>query len=83
MLGPEWKRAPDSFSNGNCVEVRLADGTVGVRDSKNPNGPALTFTPAVWVRFVGPLGSPRHRIPRIRGLESGGLGVQHNGGGAG
>ncbi|RQX19920.1 hypothetical protein DDE19_02510 [Micromonospora ureilytica] len=25
---------------------------VAVRDSKDPEGPALTFTPATWVTFV-------------------------------
>jgi hypothetical protein len=24
-----------------------------VRDSKDPSGPALTFTPAAWTDFVG------------------------------
>ncbi|WP_346533120.1 DUF397 domain-containing protein [Micromonospora sp. DPT] len=27
-------------------------GVVGVRDSKDPAGPALTFAPAAWRRFV-------------------------------
>ncbi|MFF8790954.1 DUF397 domain-containing protein, partial [Streptomyces sp. NPDC015125] len=29
-----------------------AHGTVPVRDSKNPNGPALTFEPTAWTAFV-------------------------------
>ncbi len=38
----------------NCVEVATAaDGSgVGVRDSKNPDGPKLTFTPGEWTAFV-------------------------------
>ncbi|MBB5938217.1 DUF397 domain-containing protein [Streptomyces zagrosensis] len=27
-------------------------GTVPVRDSKNPSGPALTFEPAAWNAFI-------------------------------
>ncbi|WP_329111356.1 DUF397 domain-containing protein [Micromonospora sp. NBC_01699] len=27
-------------------------GVVGVRDSKDPDGPALTFAPADWARFA-------------------------------
>ncbi|MEU6078454.1 DUF397 domain-containing protein [Micromonospora sp. NPDC047074] len=28
-------------------------GVVGVRDSKDPHGPALTFTARAWSAFVG------------------------------
>jgi hypothetical protein len=37
---------------GNCVEVaELSDGTVYVRDSKDPGGPVLVFTPGEWDAF--------------------------------
>ncbi|WP_019868682.1 DUF397 domain-containing protein [Salinispora oceanensis] len=48
-----WRKSGRSSGHGNCVEV--ADNlpsVVGVRDSKDPNGPALTFGPAAWRRFV-------------------------------
>jgi hypothetical protein len=32
--------------------VRDIDGGIGVRDSKNPNGPQLSFTRAEWAAFV-------------------------------
>ena len=45
-----------SFSNGNggnnCVEVALSEGGSRVRDSKDPSGPALSFTAAEWDAFV-------------------------------
>jgi Domain of unknown function (DUF397) len=38
---------------GNCVEVaNLASGHRVVRDSKNPTGPALIFTPTEWATFT-------------------------------
>lgn len=49
-----WRKSRRSGSSGgNCVEV--ADnlpGVIGVRDSKDPAGPALTFGPAAWRAFV-------------------------------
>jgi len=42
-----------SFSGDiNCVEVALLTDGVTVRDSKNPVGPALRFTPAEWLAFI-------------------------------
>lgn len=45
--------ADNSNSNGGCVEV--ADNLteiVAVRDSKDPAGPALVFTPHEWACFL-------------------------------
>jgi hypothetical protein len=48
-----WIKAMRSGGNsGACVEVRRYDGNVQVRDSKDPDGPVLTFPPAVWRAFV-------------------------------
>ncbi|MFB9906012.1 DUF397 domain-containing protein [Allokutzneria oryzae] len=35
------------------MEIGFARATVLIRDSKNPDGPALTFGPAAWKRFLG------------------------------
>lgn len=49
-----WRKS--SFSNGNggnCVEVADLDrGHRAVRDSKDPHGPALRFTPEEWAAFT-------------------------------
>ena len=49
----QWRKSTRSGNEGNCVEV--ADnlpGIVAVRDSKDPTGPALIFTPAEWGAFI-------------------------------
>jgi hypothetical protein len=47
-----WRKSSRSGSQGNCVEVRIVDGGVEVRDSKDPTGPVLTFTRAEWAAFL-------------------------------
>ncbi|WP_406233242.1 DUF397 domain-containing protein [Nocardia sp. NBC_01009] len=49
----EWFKSSYSGGQTDCVEVAwLAGGRVGVRDSKNPTGPALTLTPSEWDAFT-------------------------------
>lgn len=54
LSGAKWfKSSRSSSSGGDCVEAtHLSEGMVGVRDSKNPTGPALVFAPAEWDSFV-------------------------------
>lgn len=47
-----WTKSTRSGSL-NCVEVNVTDGGIHVRDSKNPDGPVLTFTPNEWDAFIG------------------------------
>jgi hypothetical protein len=59
LTGAHWRKSTRSGSNGgDCVEVadNLA-GIVAVRDSKDPAGPALTFTPTAWTGFVRATGT--------------------------
>jgi hypothetical protein len=46
-----WRKSRHS-QTGSCLEVRLDDGRIQVRDSKDPGGAVLTFTPDEWVAFV-------------------------------
>ncbi|MGH3275359.1 MAG: DUF397 domain-containing protein [Streptosporangiaceae bacterium] len=54
VAGAIWHKSTYSGSNGGgCVEVAgNLPGLVAVRDSKDPDGPALTFAPADWRTFT-------------------------------
>lgn len=46
-----WFKSSRSAGGQECVEVAFVAGCVGVRDSKNPAGPALMFAPGEWDVF--------------------------------
>ena len=49
-----WVKSSLSYANGDCLEVaNLPEGIVGVRDSKDAQGPILRFTSDEWHAFVG------------------------------
>jgi hypothetical protein len=42
-----------SSSNGvGDVQIAFVEGYIAMRDGRNPEGPALIFTPAEWRAFV-------------------------------
>jgi hypothetical protein len=48
-----WRISSHSKDADTCVEVaQNLPGTVAVRDSVDPAGPALTFTPGEWRAFT-------------------------------
>ncbi|WP_017563538.1 DUF397 domain-containing protein [Nocardiopsis deserti] len=48
-----WTKSSWSNPDGNCVEVAtLPDGDIAVRNSRDPQGPALVYTPAEIEAFV-------------------------------
>ncbi|WP_280257052.1 DUF397 domain-containing protein [Nocardia wallacei] len=53
LAGARWFKSTRSSGSKDCVEVAFLDeGLVGVRDSKNPSGPALVFAPGEWDAFT-------------------------------
>lgn len=52
-LGVRWIKSRRSNAEGNCVEVAVLDGAgVALRNSRDPDGPALVYTPTEMAAFV-------------------------------
>jgi hypothetical protein len=48
-----WRTSSYSGANGNCVQVASpAPGAIAVRDSQDPRGPRLAFSPGPWAAFT-------------------------------
>jgi hypothetical protein len=54
LTGATWRKSTYSNgSGGDCVEIAgMPRGSHAVRDSKNPDGPNLIFTPGEWRTFT-------------------------------
>jgi hypothetical protein len=58
-----WLRSSYSTGANNCVETAQPNcgpwaGLLAVRDSKDPAGPALLFSPESWTGFTAALRRP-------------------------
>jgi hypothetical protein len=64
IAGLSWRKSSRSGNGGaECVEVaRNLPRVVAVRDSKNPEGPALTLTPDDWRAFMGRVKTGQHDL---------------------
>lgn len=51
-LTASWRKSGMSHGDGECVQVAPEPGHVWVRDSKDPQGPALRFTREGWMVFL-------------------------------
>jgi uncharacterized protein DUF397 len=59
----EWRKSSRSNSSGDaCVEVAALDGNIGVRDSKNPDGPKLIVSAATWRTFTHHIKNSAHDL---------------------
>lgn len=56
LSGATWRKSTRSGNGGNCVQFTDSllheQAIVGVRDSKDPTGPAMAFGPDAWQAFV-------------------------------
>ncbi|WP_079125925.1 DUF397 domain-containing protein [Streptomyces sp. ERV7] len=53
LHGAAWRKSSHSSDQGgDCIEVADLPHAVAVRDSKNPDGPAITLSPAAFGAFV-------------------------------
>ena len=50
--GVSWRKASRSAANGECVEVASTLGRISVRDSKDPEGPVLSYPAGVFRSFL-------------------------------
>jgi Domain of unknown function (DUF397). len=53
LCDAKWCKS--SYSGGaheDCVQLAHVPGVIGVRDSKNPGGPVLSFNLAEWRAFI-------------------------------
>jgi hypothetical protein len=54
LSNAKWTRATHGASDSdNHVEVAFVGQAIAVRNSQDPDGPALIFTAAEWDAFVG------------------------------
>ncbi|RMI46705.1 DUF397 domain-containing protein [Streptomyces triticirhizae] len=50
---PQWfKSSYSGAPNSECVECATAGQNVLARDSKQPGGPRVAFSPAAWSTFA-------------------------------
>jgi hypothetical protein len=53
IRGARWQKSSRSNSTGNCLELaKLPSGEFALRNSRDPNGPALIYTRAEIEAFV-------------------------------
>lgn len=62
VAGLWYKSGYSDHSGGNCVEVADLSPMVGVRDSKDPDGPKLTFSASAWSAFTRSVKSNEHDL---------------------
>jgi uncharacterized protein DUF397 len=57
-----WQKSSYSGANG-CVEVAMAADGVGLRDTKDREGPVLRFSPEEWDAFIAGVRNGEFDLP--------------------
>ncbi|MFJ1707759.1 DUF397 domain-containing protein [Kitasatospora sp. NPDC088346] len=53
LTGAEWLSSSQGAApETGEVQIAFVEGYIAMRDSRDPDGPALVFTPAEWRAFV-------------------------------
>lgn len=47
-----WRKSRHSKPDEDCIEVAVTNGSVWLRDSKNPEGPTVILSVATWNAFM-------------------------------
>jgi hypothetical protein len=59
-----WIKSTLSYANGNCVEVaEYPGGDIGIRDSKNADGPSLRVSSEEWLSFLAGVRNNEFEMP--------------------
>jgi hypothetical protein len=48
----QWRKARRSANNGACVELAGTNGLIAIRDSKDPEGPVLSYSADAFRTFL-------------------------------
>ena len=51
-LNERWHKPTRSGTAGQCVEARLVEDVVEVRNSNSPNSGSVRFTRSEWATFI-------------------------------
>ncbi|QKW37891.1 DUF397 domain-containing protein [Actinomadura sp. NAK00032] len=57
-----WRKSSRSAQGADCVEAAQVKDTRAIRDSKDPTGPVLTFTPDAWTTFLQAVKTGTHDL---------------------
>ncbi|RAY15588.1 hypothetical protein DPM19_07280 [Actinomadura craniellae] len=76
MRVPQWRKASRSggTDNSECVEVADLGGVIGIRDSKDPDGPQLALPADSFAALLARMKCDQKRAVFIEDMEDGLIG---------
>ena len=61
----KWRKSSYCGNGAACVEVATEHGNILVRDSKNTDGPHLTFDLQFWLEFIQAIKTGEFNVDRM------------------